>query len=61
MPVSRCPVCEASVHLQEPDGVAPATIGKHRDRRFDDLGKCPASGQTISEALESMAGRREER
>lgn len=57
LPRTKCPVCEAIVHL----GMGhPHQLHEHSDRRFDGLGKCPASGKTIAEAEGLIAGRRGE-
>lgn len=56
----RCPVCERpDVRLRTVDHPLRAgLIVEHRDRRFDGLGKCPASGNTIAEATARIGGRR---
>jgi hypothetical protein len=56
LPRTKCPVCEASVPLRVGD-----ELREHRDRRFDGLDKCPASGKRIAEAEELVAGRGEGR
>lgn len=65
----KCPVCNTLVRLRSVDHPLLTStvelqqtglIADHRDRRFDGLGSCPASGQTIPEAKELVAGRREE-
>jgi hypothetical protein len=53
--LTLCPVCGAPLVVQ--DG---GQFGKHRDRRWDlelGVGKCPASGQTLLEAVASLQSR----
>lgn len=65
----KCPVCDMPVRLRSVDHPTltsarelerTGVIREHRDRRFDGLGKCPASEATIAEAGELIAGRRGE-
>lgn len=50
--LTLCPVCGAPLVVAHGAG-----LGRHRDRRWEFEAKCPASGQTLTEAIASLSFR----
>lgn len=50
--LATCPVCGARLAVERD------ALGRHRDRRWDEFeATCPASGQTVLEAIGSLQDR----